>query len=444
MTQETAVSHEATAMPVGDELPAGTLLCQGQFRIKCYLNAGGFGITYLAYDSLNRNVVIKECFPGAMCCRAEGTVRLRSKSHEMDFERVVALFEREARALAQLQHPNIVGVHQIFQDNGTAYMAMDYIDGRDLFEVLEDQPEPFSPEEVERILGHLLSALSFVHKNGILHRDISPDNILLTPDGQPVLIDFGAARESAVRATRVLSRIHTVKDGYSPQEFYLSGSAQDQSSDLYALAATIHHLITGYAPPNSNHRLAAVAQNKADPYEPLAGTVPGYSHSFLSAIDTCLSLFSSDRLASADEWAEMIAGNAAEPMIPNVTLGDDVKRRISQLVAETTSYIESSEGGPKTAEAQSVHAIAPEPEPRDETRDYWAQVNRELAELRGDVECQQALGRQPDEADVHADTEAGLHGAGRSGKAPLLRRLCGWFAPPRPSVTDTAMQPVKE
>ena len=267
MTQEATVSHEAIAKPVGDELPAGTVLCQGQFTIQRYLNAGGFGITYLAHDSLNRNVVIKECFPGAMCCRAEGTVRLRSKSHEMDFERVVALFEREARALAQLQHPNIVGVHQIFRDNGTAYMAMDYIEGRDLFDVLETQPEPFSPEEVTRILGQLLAALSFVHKNGILHRDISPDNILLTPDGQPVLIDFGAARESAVRATRVLSRIHTVKDGYSPQEFYLSGSAQDQSSDLYALAATLYHLITGHPPPNSNHRLAAVASRDRCVYQ---------------------------------------------------------------------------------------------------------------------------------------------------------------------------------
>ena len=103
-----------------------------------------------------------------------------------------------------------------------------------------------------------------------------PDNILLDQNEEPVLIDFGAARESATRVSRVLSKILTVKDGYSPQEFYLAGSDQQFSSDLYALAATFYHLVSGSPPPSSNLRMSAAAKNTKDPLEPLALDTPGY------------------------------------------------------------------------------------------------------------------------------------------------------------------------
>ena len=249
MTQPVEYPDDLTSDVSGDELPPGTTLCHGQYRIVRYLNAGGFGVTYLTEDSLGRRVVIKECFPGAMCYRNGESVHVRSRSLSDDFERVVELFKKEAQALARLAHPNIVGVHQIFEDNGTAYMALDYVDGPDLLQLHHDNPEAFTPAELTRILNHLLDALDYVHSNGILHRDISPDNILMGPDSQPVLIDFGAARAGAAEASRILSRVHTVKDGYSPQEFYLVGSPQGRSSDLYALAATMYHLVTGAPPP---------------------------------------------------------------------------------------------------------------------------------------------------------------------------------------------------
>ena len=112
----------------GDELSPGTVLCGGQYTIESYLNSGGFGITYLARDSLGRKIVIKECFPGAICCRTRSTVRLRSKGSAPEFSKILDLFEKEARALSELQHPYIVGVHQIFKDNDTAYMALDFVD----------------------------------------------------------------------------------------------------------------------------------------------------------------------------------------------------------------------------------------------------------------------------------------------------------------------------
>ncbi|MEO0693846.1 MAG: serine/threonine-protein kinase, partial [Pseudomonadota bacterium] len=214
----------------------------GQYTIDRFLNAGGFGITYLAKDSLDRLVVIKECFPTSMCMRTKRTVRVRSRGHQNEFESIVKLFGQEARALAKLQHPNIVGVHQVFEDNHTAYMALDFVQGRDLLDVIEHEPHRLGPSEIKDMLLKMLSAVAYIHDRGILHRDISPDNILLDEFNNPVLIDFGAAREEAVRVSRVLSAQHTVKDGYSPQEFYIQGSKQTLSSDLYALAATFYHL----------------------------------------------------------------------------------------------------------------------------------------------------------------------------------------------------------
>jgi serine/threonine protein kinase len=120
-----------------------------------------------------------------------------------------------------------------------------------------------------------------------------------------VLIDFGAARESATRVSRVLSKVLTVKDGYSPQEFYLAGSDQLYSSDLYALAATFYHVVSRKAPPSSHSRLAATARQKVDPLEPL-GPPTGYDPHFLDAINQCLSVFPKDRLQSAASWRDMI------------------------------------------------------------------------------------------------------------------------------------------
>lgn len=400
--------HSSTASETGapttfgDELPGGTVLCHGQYEIREYLNSGGFGVTYLALDSLGRKVVIKECYPADMCWRANGSVRLRSQSHEMDFDRVVELFEREARALAQLSHPNIVGVHQIFKDNGTAYMAMDFVEGPDLFDLLETQPERFEPAEISRILRQLLNALTYVHDHGMLHRDISPDNILLGPGGTPILIDFGAAREDAARSTRILSRIHSVKDGYSPQEFYLVGSPQEKSSDLYSLAATIYHLITGRPPPNSNVRLAAVAQNMPDPYIALAGKFPGYEDGFLASIDTCLSLFSKDRLATAGDWLDCISGPARKaPGAAPAVLSETLQQAISELVAETSSFL----ADPNPEPAPPRRAPDPLETKRAAEQSYWSTVNQELEQLRIEVERERALERaQAEQAALEAQT----------------------------------------
>ncbi len=292
-----------------DELKAGTKLLFGQFEILSFLNAGGFGITYIAQDSLQRRVVIKECFPSAFCRRTENLVTARSRQRQEEFRSIVALFMQEALNLSKLNHPNIVKVHQVFQDNETAYMAMDLVDGPDLLETVEGTAPRLTPDEIIVALTKMLDALGYVHAQGFLHRDISPDNILLDrATGEPVLIDFGAARKDVTRKSRALSGLRVVKDGYSPQEFYISGSKQAPCSDLYALAATFCHMISGEAPRTSQERLSAIANREGDPQPPLVGRVKGYPTAFLAAIDKAMSIFPKDRLQSVAEWQAMLRG----------------------------------------------------------------------------------------------------------------------------------------
>ncbi|MEM1351194.1 MAG: serine/threonine-protein kinase [Pseudomonadota bacterium] len=304
MSTEDAMNFEDEQW--SDALPTGSRLLSGQYEIQRYLSSGGFGITYLAKDSLNRTVVIKECFPEAFCRRVNKTVRARTQNYIDDFRSSVDLFIKEAHALSKLQHASVVGVHQVFEDNETAYMALDLIEGQDLLEIIETGIPKMPPEAVRKMTLKLLDAISHVHSRDLLHRDISPDNILVDKTGHPVLIDFGAAREEASRKSRVLSAVMVVKDGYSPQEFYVAGSQQHPCSDLYALAATLVHLITGQAPPNSQVRLAAMANKQADPYVPLRGRFQGYEDGFLTAIDTAMNISPVDRLQSAEEWVLQI------------------------------------------------------------------------------------------------------------------------------------------
>ena len=366
--------------PVDEDLPVGTVLCGDQFTITDRLGAGGFGITYIAKDNtLGRTVVIKECFPDDSCYRKGKDVVPRSSSQADPVDSIVRMFMREAQSLAKLRHPNIVGVHRAFEENRTAYMALDLIDGRDLIDVMEDQSATLSPARVKDILVQLLDAIEKVHELDLLHRDISPDNIIIEKNGTPVLIDFGAARSDSSRRTRAVTSLMMVKDGYSPQEFYVAGSIQAPCSDLYALAATFYHLISGEAPINSQTRMIEVAGNKPDPCEPLAGRILGYDETFLQAVDTAMHIHPSERLQSAAQWRALIAdvpaSDASQESAPTSDLGLDVELSLSKLVEETNDVVRKTR-----LIAIEPEEVEPEEPEKPEVPDWLEEFNRESLE----------------------------------------------------------------
>lgn len=334
-----------------DELQPGAKLLKGQYTITRYLNSGGFGITYLAKDSLDRDVVIKECFPSSVCRRSKVMVAARSRAHTAELRSVIQLFVREARNLAKIVHPNIVSVHNVFEDNGTAYMALDYIDGLDLQQIIDGEGERLTPEQIVEITSKLIKAVGFIHDHDMLHRDISPDNVLIAKTGEPILIDFGAAREKASQTNRAMSALRVVKDGYSPQEFYIAGSEQGPWSDLYALGATLYHLISDEAPVNGQARLGALAEDRPDPYVKLAGRYAGYPVGFLEAIDKAMSTLPKQRLQSAREWLAMFEGNGPAAVMlsePN-TFKDDAVLQVVNDFQRQSALIEASAAEPLPA-----------------------------------------------------------------------------------------------
>lgn len=364
----TAAARKFDSVDLGttaDELPVGTRLLFGQFTIESFVNSGGFGIVYLARDSLDRQVVIKECFPSTFCRRIGTSVGARSRAQQDEFRSAVKQFMNEAVTLSQLDHPNIVKVHHVFEENDTAYMAMDYINGPDLLQTVEGTARPLTPKEITAFLHRMLDALGHVHQRGLLHRDISPDNILLdNATGQPILIDFGASRKDVTRKSRAVSGLRVVKDGYSPQEFYVQGSKQAPCSDLYALAASFYHLISGETPKTSQERLSAIAGREGDPMRPLAGRFKAYPRSFLEAIDKAMAIFPRDRLQSVDDWRAMLTGDAA-PAAVETTLPQPVRVASVPAPATTPAKAPSLPLAPEASASASVVMIRPARGPRD-------------------------------------------------------------------------------
>ncbi len=295
--------------PAG-ELPVGAELSSGMYRVTGRIAAGGFGITYEARDNLDRKVAIKECFPAGLALRAgDFTVSAASASTAEPFETARNLFLREARTLAALRHPNIVHVQTLFEENGTAYMAMDYIDGRDLQHIIDNERDKLTPAYVMELTRTLLGALDYLHRDApergkerLLHRDIKPANIRIDPLDMPVIIDFGAARQETKNRSRAAGTFRVVSDGYSPNEFYVAGTEQGPASDLYSLAATLHHCIAGSAPAPADERAQKVSNGEDDPYEPIAGRFPDHDPRLLALIDRALSRPLKDRPADAAAW----------------------------------------------------------------------------------------------------------------------------------------------
>ncbi len=248
--------REGTPPQAPHYLAPGTVLA-GKYLVGRGLGHGGFGTTYIARDQvLGVKLAIKEYLPQDCASRAPGSNLVVPFSGEgaKRFADGLESFLQEARTLARFDgSPNIVGVRDFFTENGTAYLVMNYLEGITLKQYLVrsgGKPVPFN--KMLGILLPVMDALKTVHDAGLLHRDISPDNIFLTTSGQVTLIDFGAARQS-MSVQQSMSVI--LKPGYAPEEQYRSHGHQGPWTDIYALGATMYRTLTGKIPPEALERL---------------------------------------------------------------------------------------------------------------------------------------------------------------------------------------------
>lgn len=238
-------------------LPPGTVL-QDKYYIGRVLGQGGFGITYLAVDLILKiKLAIKEYLPQQLATRVSGQshISVFEPSLEEEFKYGRSKFLEEARTLARFsEHPGVVSVRDYFEANDTAYLVMNYHEGLTLQRYLEESGGRISFTETLEIFMPVLDALKEVHRAGILHRDISPDNLLINTAGRVILIDFGAARQAMGEKSKSLSVI--MKAGYSPPEQYRSRGRQGPWTDIYAAAATIYRAVAGQAPLEALDRMA--------------------------------------------------------------------------------------------------------------------------------------------------------------------------------------------
>ena len=297
------------------QLPTGTVLKE-QYLLGRVLGQGGFGITYLGWDLyLDIPVAVKEYYPtgtvmresamtmDVVSCGDEAGVRFRNNKER---------FLREAKMLARFsQVPEIVQVRNFFLANNTAYIVMEYVEGITLKQYVRDHGGKLSMAEILSILGPVIQTLGKVHKAGLVHRDISPDNIMMLPDGTAKLLDFGAVRDvgaTAVDKNLTKSTEAILKPGYAPIEQYLAHGNLGPWTDVYALCSTIFFCLTGQVPPASPERVLG------DEDLNLEKEVPALSKEQRAALEHGLNVRAEARTASMEElYRELFAEHTPEP-----------------------------------------------------------------------------------------------------------------------------------
>jgi parallel beta-helix repeat protein len=288
---DTISPEHRLALPVGFQLE--------EYRIVKVLGQGGFGITYLAEDTrMNHQVAIKELLPTDFATRSQDyTVVPLTQSDEPDLAWAKQRFVDEARILVRLNHPNIVRFFRYFELNSTAYLVMEFVRGQNFKGWIQRHRQP-NEQELKALLFPLLDGLEYVHQQPLLHRDISPENVMITEAGRPMLLDFGSARAALGNNPKT----EVVRRGFSPIEQYQRNSPQGPYTDLYALAGIMIQAITGEAPPQSIDRFG-----NRDPYEPLTRRYAGkYSQSFLRALDAAFAAWPEKRPQSVEQWRQML------------------------------------------------------------------------------------------------------------------------------------------
>ena len=288
------------------QLQAGTILL-GKYLVGRALGQGGFGITYLGWNRyLETKVAIKEYYPSFFVDRNathDTSVICKSAQMEEYYTENRKRFLREAKTLAKLQKiPQIVSIHDFFEMNNTAYIVMEYLQGNDLRDYIRVKGGRLSPAETFRILRPVMVALSEVHEAGMVHRDISPDNIMLLHDGSVKLMDFGAVRSvhnAAVDKELTQATQAIVKHGFAPIEQYSAKGSIGPWTDEYALCATMYYCMTGRVPENATDRIDGETELEWD-------RIPGLTEYQQQVLRKGSAIRARDRYASVRELMEAL------------------------------------------------------------------------------------------------------------------------------------------
>ena len=320
-------------------LKPGTLL-NHRYRVDGVLGEGGFGITYVGLDTmLDMKVAVKEYYPHGYANRnneSSTEVTISTGKQSEFFEKGKEKFLKEARVLGRFSGvPGIVNVHDFFRENETAYIVMEYLNGITLKEYVK-RHGVMPADELCALMAPLLKSLDEIHKAGLIHRDISPDNIMLMPDHSLKLMDFGAARDVSAAGQKSLSVM--LKPGYAPEEQYRSRGHQGPWTDIYAICATMYKCITGVTPDDSMQR---VFEDELRPPSQLGIKLEKYQE---DAIMKGLSVLQKDRFSSAVLLCEALMGKRAKGTTEDGKDGTDDVR---------TVFI-SNDFGEKTLNSQDV------------------------------------------------------------------------------------------
>ena len=303
-----------TPPEIPQQLPPGTLLNGGRYLIGHVLGHGGFGITYLALDiNLNMKLAIKEYFPNSLATRYMGSTQLTIFTSDSDnnFDYGKEKYLEEARIIAVLSNnPGIVGIHNYFEENGTAYIVMEYLDGVTLKTYLSQNGGKIPVETAIKIMIPVMDTLCVVHEKGLLHRDISPDNIFITKTGMVKLLDFGASRYAMSEHSRSMSVV--LKPGFAPVEQYYSKGTQGPWTDIYATAATFYYAVTGADLPESMERMGE------DVLQPLTALGVEAPVAVEAALMKALSVKMTDRYQAIRDFENALLGTeeSGSPQTP--------------------------------------------------------------------------------------------------------------------------------
>ncbi|MBW4535282.1 MAG: serine/threonine protein kinase [Pleurocapsa minor HA4230-MV1] len=285
-------------------LSPGACLASGEYRIKQPLGQGGFGITYQGIDTrLNRAVAVKEFFPEG--CWREGSTVVSAGRWNLDtYSNAKQKFLLEGQTLGQFHHPGIVQVFYYFEENNTAYMVMEYLQGQTLAEFLKQRKGKLSEAKALEYIAKVGEALEILHQAQFLHRDIKPENIMLADDGRVVLIDFGAARDFTTSSTARYTTMLT--PGYAPLEQYGRSLKYGAFTDIYALGSTLYHLLTGEAPISAIERAAGVE------LKTVKEIAPHVSLGVSKAIAKAMSMDVTQRIQSVREFFDLLFKDASQ------------------------------------------------------------------------------------------------------------------------------------